>query len=73
MEGINMRQDDQCGYCNGTGKRICYSCSGAGSKMELNPAYIAIFGYALPETKICYTCNGTGKTICPYCHGTGRK
>lgn len=72
MGVINMVKQEECKYCNGTGKQTCYSCSGAGSKIEVNLVYIPIFGYALPETKICYSCNGTGRTYCPYCHGTGK-
>ena len=61
-----------CRYCEGKGKYTCTACSGVGSKIEPNLAYISLVGRYIPETRICYACKGSGIIKCSYCDGTGR-
>lgn len=59
-----------CSICDGTGKRKCYKCSGAGGFSAGTPP----LGYVGPWTSwfTCDVCYGRGGDPCSNCDGTGR-
>lgn len=58
---VTYRVTRPCSTCGGSGREICFRCSGTGM------IYVPIYG----SDQRCPNCGGSGVGDCCMCHGTG--
>ena len=70
--GMGMGTHMNCPVCNGTGRKVCTSCSGFGFRETRNSSINLGTGSSYYWTKSgCAACSGSGQSMCTHCGGDG--
>lgn len=61
-------KNENCSFCNGSGKLPCSGCAGTGKVKESTAGAAKSDSGWAP----CARCNGKGEITCPRCKGSGK-